>query len=82
MCAAAGGPKHSLTPDYRPTSSSMNCHASAGLTLDRYRHLYVFDVDAVGHAINEVLTVTCGHGVGTGPTASRHLRAINAIDLQ
>src|SRR5262249_46047020 len=39
-------------------------HASAGLTLDRYGHLYDSDVDAVGQAINEVITVTCGHGVG------------------
>ena len=28
------------------------------------RHLYDSDVDTVGHAINEVITVTCGHGVG------------------
>ena len=105
MCAAAGGPKHSPTLGYRPTSSSTNCgtppqawrsrsganikalqnmlgHASAGLTLDRYGHLYDSDVDTVGHAINEVITVTCGHGVGTVPAAGRHLRAVSADDLQ
>jgi integrase-like protein len=40
--------------------------ASAGLTLDRYGHLYDSDVDAVGRAIDEAITVTCAHGVGTG----------------
>ena len=57
-------------------------HASAGLTLDRYGHLYDSDVDAVGHAINEAITVTCGHSVGTGPAGSRHLHAVSAADLQ
>jgi integrase len=57
-------------------------HASAGLTLDRYGHLYDSDVDTVGHAINEVITVTCGHGVGTAPAVGRHLRAVSAADLQ
>jgi integrase len=57
-------------------------HASAGLTLDRYGHLYDSDVDTVGHAINELITVTCGHGVGTGPAVSRHLRAVSVADLQ
>jgi hypothetical protein len=28
-----------------------------GLTLDRYGHLYDSDVDMVGHAINEAITV-------------------------
>jgi Phage integrase family len=56
-------------------------HVSAGLTLDRYGHLYDSDVDTVGHAINEVITVTCGHGVGTGSAVSRHLRAVSATDL-
>src|ERR1700747_2658283 len=50
-------------------------HASAGLTLDRYGHLYDSDVDTVGRAINEAITVTCGHGVGTVPAVSRHPRA-------
>ena len=57
-------------------------HASAGLTLDRYGHLYDSDVDTVGHAINEAITVTCGQGVGTGPAVSRHLRAVSAAELQ
>jgi integrase len=57
-------------------------HASAGLTLDRYGHLYDSDVDAVGHAINEAITVNCGHGVGTRPVGGRHLHAVNAVDLQ
>jgi hypothetical protein len=57
-------------------------HASAGLTLDGYGHLYDSDADAVGQAINEVITVTCGQNVGTAPVASRHLRAVNASDLQ
>ena len=45
-------------------------HESAGLTLDRYGRLYGSDVEAVGVAINDLLTRkitgTCGHGVGTG----------------
>jgi len=57
-------------------------HASAGLTLDRYGHLYDSDVDAVGHAIDAEITVTCGHGVGTGPAISRRLRAVSDVDLQ
>ena len=57
-------------------------HASASLTLDRYGHLYQSDVDAVGQAIDAEITVTCGHGVGTGPAAARHLRAVSADDLQ
>lgn len=35
-------------------------HASASLTLDRYGHLYGSDVDAVGVAINALLTRDCG----------------------
>lgn len=57
-------------------------HASAGLTLDRYGHLYDSDVDAVGHAIDAEISVTCGHGVGTGPISGRHLHAVNVADLQ
>jgi integrase len=41
-------------------------HESAGLTLDRYGHLYGSDVEAVGVAINDLLTGTCGQNVGTG----------------
>ena len=41
-------------------------HESAGLTLDRYGHLYGSDVEAVGVAINDLLTRDCGQNVGTG----------------
>ena len=34
-------------------------HESAGLTLDRYGHLYESDVEAVGIAINTLLTRGC-----------------------
>jgi integrase len=40
-------------------------HESAGLTLDRYGHLYLSDVEAVGVAINALLTRDCGQNVGT-----------------
>jgi len=40
-------------------------HASASLTLDRYGHLYGSDVEAVGIAINALLTRGCGQNVGT-----------------
>jgi integrase len=40
-------------------------HESAGLTLDRYGHLYGSDVEAVGVAINALLTRDCGQNVGT-----------------
>jgi integrase len=39
-------------------------HESAGLTLDRYGHLYGSDVEAVGIAINALLTRDCGQNVG------------------
>jgi hypothetical protein len=45
---------------------------SAGLTLDRCGRLYGSDVEAVGVAINALLTRQCGQNVGTatdsGPT--------------
>jgi integrase len=49
-------------------------HASASLTLDRYGHLYESDVEAVGVAVNALLTsgfpaetgANRGHIVGTG----------------
>jgi len=56
-------------------------HASAGLTLDRYGHLYESDIDSVGHAIDAALSVTCGHGVGTEPESGRRLHAVNASEL-
>jgi integrase len=40
-------------------------HESAALTLDRYGHLYGSDVEAVGVAINALLTRECGQNVGT-----------------
>jgi hypothetical protein len=47
-------------------------HESAGLTLDRYGHLYGSDVEAVGVAINALLTRNCGQNVvntaGSAPT--------------
>lgn len=42
-------------------------HESAGLTLDRYGHLYGSDVEAVGMAINDLLTRNCGQNVVTEP---------------
>lgn len=40
-------------------------HESAGLTLDRYGHLYGSDVESVGVAINALLTGNCGQDVVT-----------------
>jgi integrase len=40
-------------------------HESAGLTLDPYSHLYEFDVEAVGVAMNDLLTRNCGQFVAT-----------------
>lgn len=40
-------------------------HESAALTLDRYGHLYGSDVEAVGVAINALLTRKCGQDVAT-----------------
>ena len=44
-------------------------HESAGVTLDRYGHLYGSDVEAVGVAINDLLTRKCGQvsDADTGP---------------
>jgi integrase len=41
-------------------------HESAALTLDRYGHLFESDVEAVGVAINALLTRDCGQNVVTG----------------
>ena len=49
-------------------------HESAGLTLDRYGHLYGSDVEAVGVAINALLTRDCGQNV-----VSKSARAIPHI---
>jgi integrase len=48
-------------------------HESAGLTLDRYGHLYGSDVEAVGIAINALLTRDCGQNVGTGTDSTSAL---------
>ncbi|MFN8102758.1 MAG: tyrosine-type recombinase/integrase [Mycobacterium sp.] len=40
-------------------------HESAALTLDRYGHLYGSDVEAVGVAMNALLTRKCGQNVVT-----------------
>ncbi|MBY0287954.1 MAG: hypothetical protein K2X52_12475 [Mycobacteriaceae bacterium] len=45
-------------------------HESAGLTLDRYGHLYGSDVKAVGVAINELLTRKWGQNVVTEPISA------------
>lgn len=45
-------------------------HESAGLTLDRYGHLYESDVEAVGVAINSLLTRDCGQNVAIGTDSS------------
>lgn len=42
-------------------------HESAALTLDRYGHLYGSDVEAVGVAMNALLTRKCGQNVVTEP---------------
>ncbi len=53
-------------------------HESAGLTLDRYGHLYGSDVEAVGVAINNLLTRNCGQNVGTDTASSPALRVLNS----
>ncbi|MDT5056034.1 MAG: hypothetical protein QOI30_2794 [Mycobacterium sp.] len=42
---------------------NMLAHESAGLTLDRYGHLYGSGVEAVGVAVNALLTRDCGQNV-------------------
>ena len=53
-------------------------HESAGLTLDRYGHLCGSDVEAVGVAINELLTRSCGQNVGTDGNSVPPLRAVSS----
>jgi len=48
-------------------------HESAGLTLDRYGHLYGSDVEAVGVAINALLTRDCGQNVVSGTDSASAL---------
>jgi hypothetical protein len=52
-------------------------HESAGLTLDRYGHLYGSDVEAVGMAINQLLTRNCGQNVGKSGRTGPGLQALN-----
>jgi len=40
-------------------------HESAALTLDRYGHFYGLSIEAVGVAINALLSQECGQSVGT-----------------
>jgi hypothetical protein len=47
---------------------NMSGHESAGLTLDRYGHLYDSDVDAVGLAVNALLTRGCVQNVSAAST--------------
>jgi hypothetical protein len=50
--------RHAARP--RPARRPWKLHEPAGLTLDRYGHLYESDVAAVGVAINSLLTRDCG----------------------
>jgi hypothetical protein len=52
-------------------------HESAGLTLHRYGHLYGLDVEAVGVAMNALLTRKCGQNVVTAVSSAPILRALN-----
>jgi integrase len=52
-------------------------HESAGLTLDRYGHLYGSDVDAVGVAVNALLTRNCGQNVVNAADSAPSLLARN-----
>ncbi len=54
-------------------------HESAALTLDRYGHLYGSDVEAVGVAMNALLTRKCGQSVGTEPGAGSDPTSQTAI---
>ena len=53
-------------------------HESARLTLDRYGHLYGSDVEAVGVAINDLLTRNCGQNVGTAADSGPAVRTVNS----
>ena len=55
-----------------------NMLESAGLTLDRYGHLCGSEVEAVGVAINELLTRNCGQNVGTDGNSVPPLRAVSS----
>lgn len=57
-------------------------HESAGLTLDRYGHLYGSDVEAVGVAINALLTRDCGQNVVNATDSALPSWAFNSADLR
>jgi hypothetical protein len=48
------------------------------LLLDRYGHLYDSAVEAVGVAINDLLTQKCRQNVGTDGNPTPKLRAVNS----
>lgn len=52
-------------------------HESAGLTLDRYGHLYGSGVEAVGVAVNALLSRKCGQNEGTNSDSGPTLRVVN-----
>ena len=54
-------------------------HGSASLTLDRYGHLYESDVEAVGVAVNALLT--SGFPVETGAESGRMTKPVDGSDL-
>jgi hypothetical protein len=54
-------------------------HESAGPTLDRYGHLYGSDVEAVGVAMNVLLTRKCHQNVVTGTDLAPTLRTENSV---
>jgi hypothetical protein len=86
------GRAHELGPHLIPTAPAQNTacrkhgpadrsqggHESAGLTLDRYGHLGRSDVEAVGAAINQLLTRNCGQSVGTQAISVPKLRALDS----
>ncbi|ORV85551.1 hypothetical protein AWC11_01620 [Mycobacterium interjectum] len=53
-------------------------HESAGLTLDRYGHLYRSDVEAVGVAINALLIRDCRQNAGGNPNLPPKLLAVDS----
>ena len=59
--------------------ANMLGHKSAGLTLDRYGHLYESDGEAAGVAINDLLTRNCGQNVGRSSNSRPILRAVDSV---
>ena len=52
-------------------------HESAGLTVDCYGHLYGSDVEALGVAINQLLTRNCGQNVGINGNSGPQLQVLD-----